>query len=52
VAAVNYVAHFAGFAAGALFKMAFWNTFSTEKPVSAKKAPYSARLTHSRAARR
>ena len=38
VAAVNYVAHFSGFAAGALFKMAFWNTFTTEKPEPRKKS--------------
>jgi len=52
VAAVNYVAHFSGFAAGALFKMAFWNTFTTEKPEPRKKVSYASRLAHSRAARR
>ena len=48
VAAVNYVAHFSGFAAGALFKMAFWNTFTTEKPEPRKKEAYASRLAHSR----
>jgi len=38
---VNYVAHFAGFAAGALFKLAFWNTFTTEAPAPARR-PMSA----------
>ena len=52
VAAVNYVAHFAGFAAGALFRMAFWNTFTTEKPEPRKREPVASRLAHSRAARR
>jgi membrane associated rhomboid family serine protease len=52
VATVNYVAHFAGFAAGALFKMAFWNTFATEKPGPTKKTSDPARLTQGRAARR
>jgi membrane associated rhomboid family serine protease len=52
VATVNYVAHFSGFAAGALFKLAFWNTFTTEKPEPRKKVAYPARLAHGRAARR
>ena len=52
VATVNYVAHFSGFAAGALFKLAFWNTFTTEKPEPRKKAVYPSRLAHGRAARR
>ena len=38
VATVNYVAHFSGFAAGALFKLAFWNTLTTEAPEPGKKA--------------
>jgi membrane associated rhomboid family serine protease len=29
---VNYVAHFSGFAAGAVFKLLFWKLFTTEKP--------------------
>src|SRR5262245_22210464 len=29
---VNYIAHFAGFMAGALYKIAFWKTFTTETP--------------------
>ena len=52
VAAVNYVAHFSGFAAGVLFKLAFWKTFTTEKPEPRKKLPYPPRLAHGRAARR
>jgi membrane associated rhomboid family serine protease len=52
VATVNYVAHFSGFAAGALFKLAFWNTFTTEKPEPRKKPIYPSRLAHGRAARR
>jgi membrane associated rhomboid family serine protease len=52
IAPVNYVAHFSGFAAGALFKMAFWNTFTTEKPEPKKREPYGSRLAHSRAATR
>jgi len=31
---VNYIAHFSGFIAGALFKVAFWKVFTTETPVS------------------
>ena len=52
VASVNYVAHFSGFAAGALFKLAFWNTFTTEDPAPRKKAAYPSRMPHGRAARR
>lgn len=52
VATVNYVAHFSGFAAGALFKLAFWNTLTTEEPEPVKKAAYPSRLAHGRAARR
>jgi membrane associated rhomboid family serine protease len=40
---VNYVAHFSGFAAGALFRLMFWNLFTTEKPEPKRKAAYSAR---------
>jgi membrane associated rhomboid family serine protease len=29
---VNYIAHFSGFAAGALFRLVLWNTFSTDRP--------------------
>jgi len=36
---INYVAHFSGFIAGALYKLAFWNTFSTEAPPPPKKRP-------------
>ena len=52
VVAVNYVAHFSGFAAGALFKLSLWNTFTTEDPEPKKKPTYQSRLSHSRAARR
>ncbi|MEO8017141.1 MAG: rhomboid family intramembrane serine protease [Pseudomonadota bacterium] len=50
--AVNYVAHFSGFAAGALYKLVLWNTFTTEKPEPGKKAAYHSRLAPSKAARR
>jgi membrane associated rhomboid family serine protease len=37
---VNYVAHFSGFAAGVVFRLVFWNLFSTEKePTRRKTAP-------------
>lgn len=52
VATVNYVAHFSGFAAGAVFKLAFWNAFTTEKPERRKKAFDASRLAHGRAERR
>ena len=52
VDAVNYVAHFSGFAAGAFFKLALWNTFTTEEPGAAKKPVYPSRLAHSKAGRR
>jgi len=52
VATVNYVAHFSGFAAGALFKLAFWNTFTTERPEPPRKAQYGSRFAQDRAARR
>jgi membrane associated rhomboid family serine protease len=52
VVAVNYVAHFSGFAAGALFKLTLWSTFTTEAPAPRKKAAYHSRLAHSKAARR
>jgi membrane associated rhomboid family serine protease len=50
--AVNYVAHFSGFAAGALFKLTLWNTFTTELPEPRKKPAYHSRLAHTKAARR
>jgi membrane associated rhomboid family serine protease len=31
-AGINYVAHFSGFIAGALYKLAFWRVFTTETP--------------------
>jgi membrane associated rhomboid family serine protease len=36
---VNYAAHFSGFIAGALYKLAFWNIFTTEVPAEGKKRP-------------
>lgn len=48
---VNYAAHFSGFAAGALFKLLFWNTFTTEEPEPAKRV-MSARFSHARTPRR
>ena len=41
----NYIAHFSGFIAGALYKLAFWKLFTTEtpepkrRPVRAARAP-------------
>lgn len=39
---VNYIAHFAGFAAGALYKLAFWNMLTTEEPAPKKKLTFGA----------
>lgn len=36
---VNYAAHFSGFIAGALYKLAFWKIFTTENPPEPKKRP-------------
>lgn len=36
---INYVAHFSGFIAGALYKLAFWNVLTTEAPPPPKKRP-------------
>lgn len=36
---INYVEHLSGFAAGVLFKLAFWKVFTTEKPEAPKKRP-------------
>jgi len=52
IVTVNYIAHFSGFAAGALFRMAFWNTFTTENPEPGKRVQFGSRLAHTRAARR
>jgi len=52
VVAVNYVAHFSGFTAGAFFKLALWNTFATEEPAIGKTPAYPSRLAHSKAGRR
>jgi membrane associated rhomboid family serine protease len=34
---INYVEHLSGFAAGVLYKLAFWKTFTTEKPEAPRK---------------
>jgi membrane associated rhomboid family serine protease len=47
---VNYVAHFSGFAAGALFKLLFWNTFAKDEP--GQPVPAGARFSHARTPRR
>ena len=40
---VNYIAHFSGCAAGALFRLMFWHVFTTEKPEPKRKPAFSAR---------
>ena len=52
VLGVNYVAHFSGFAAGALFKLLLWDTFTTEKPEPRKRTLPGARFSHARTPRR
>jgi membrane associated rhomboid family serine protease len=49
---VNYIAHFSGFAAGALFRLLFWSVFTTEKPEPKRKSSYPARPSHARSMRR
>ena len=49
---VNYAAHFSGFAAGALFKVLFWKTFTTEPPEMPKRPLMGARFSHARTPRR
>jgi membrane associated rhomboid family serine protease len=49
---VNYAAHFSGFAAGALFKLLLWNTFTTEEPERPRRSLASARFSHARTPRR
>lgn len=51
VAAVNYVAHFSGFVAGALFKLGLWNTFADDPP-ALKRGLASARFSPARTPRR
>jgi membrane associated rhomboid family serine protease len=51
IAAVNYAAHFSGFAAGALFRLALWNTFTEEKPEIPRRQS-ATRLSHARTPRR
>jgi membrane associated rhomboid family serine protease len=52
VLGVNYVAHFSGFVAGALFKLLLWDTFTTEKPEPRKRTSAGARFSHARTPRR
>jgi membrane associated rhomboid family serine protease len=40
---INYIAHFSGFAAGALFRLMLWNVFTTEKPEPKRKVSFAAR---------
>jgi membrane associated rhomboid family serine protease len=49
---VNYAAHFSGFAAGALFKLLFWSTFTTEEPERPRRSLSTARFSHARTPRR
>jgi membrane associated rhomboid family serine protease len=50
---VNYIAHFSGFAAGAAFRILFWNAFTTEQPeVKRKPTHAAARARVARLARR
>jgi membrane associated rhomboid family serine protease len=49
---VNYAAHFSGFAAGALFKLLFWNTFSVDEAEEPGRAAVPARFSHARTPRR
>lgn len=39
---VNYVAHFAGFGAGVMFRLLFWSAFTTEKPEPRRRLSYVA----------
>jgi membrane associated rhomboid family serine protease len=56
VLSVNYAAHFSGFAAGALFKLLFWDTFSVEHedaPARPRgRSAISPRFSHARTPRR
>jgi membrane associated rhomboid family serine protease len=45
---VNYVAHFAGFTTGVLFKLVFWRLFTTEKPEPKKRTPLPLRDSRGR----
>ncbi|HEX6637249.1 MAG TPA: rhomboid family intramembrane serine protease [Steroidobacteraceae bacterium] len=49
---VNYAAHFSGFAAGALFKLLFWDTFAAETAELPRKPAPTARFSHARTPRR
>jgi membrane associated rhomboid family serine protease len=37
---VNYMAHFSGFVAGAMFKLLFWKLFTTEEPEKKARVPF------------
>ena len=52
VVAVNYAAHFSGFAVGALFKLLLWNTFAIEDSESKGSPMATARFSHARTPRR
>jgi membrane associated rhomboid family serine protease len=49
---VNYAAHFSGFIAGASYKLAFWNIFTTESPPAPRKRPILGPRTVARLPRR
>jgi membrane associated rhomboid family serine protease len=49
---VNYVAHFSGFVAGALYKLAFWKVFTTEKPEPKIRPLLGLRAPNARTSRR
>lgn len=52
VLSVNYAAHFSGFAAGALFKLLFWDTFTDEEASGPPRTLPAARFSHARTPRR
>lgn len=52
VLSVNYAAHFSGFAAGAVFKLMFWNTFSTTDGEMPHGTVATARFPQARTTRR
>jgi membrane associated rhomboid family serine protease len=49
---VNYAAHFSGFIAGAIYKLAFWNIFTTENPPPPRRRPILGPRTVARLPRR
>jgi membrane associated rhomboid family serine protease len=52
VLSVNYAAHFSGFAAGALFKLLFWDTFTDEEVGQPRASLPAPRFSHARTPRR